>query len=480
MALLDHRGGDARDADAVATHLRRHRLLRRVEHGEFHRLGVPAAELEDVSHLDTAHELQCALAVGRRIALRHPAQVSDLRLRAVAAPVHAGAVELGLVDAAGEIGELRRSCVGDHRHGRTHGAEESRRALERGADLFLGGERQRRGHQRMARGLERVEHVVAAQRECDDIARARSGLAALDHDQLERADERQVQQRRDFLAGGLLGRRGIGHRFGRRGTRREIRHDIRGLDVRGIGATVGHRQQVLAGIRQHVEFLRGRAPDVAGVGFHNPERNAQAREDFRVSDAHVVVLALQVLDAHVEAVRVLHDEFACAHHAEARADLVTELGLDLVEVHRQLPVRTQVLARVESDDLFVRRAVAVVARVAILDAQQLRAHFFPPARLLPQLGRVDARHQHLERAGAVHFLAHDRLDLVQHAHADRQPGVEPLAQRADVARAQQQLVADDFGVGRGFLGGREGELAEAHGHGGRTGRRIMSFPRTRA
>jgi hypothetical protein len=38
----------------------------------------------------------------------------------------------------------------------------------------------------------------------------------------------------------------------------------------------------------------------------------------------------------MEAVGVLHQELARAHDAEARPDLVAELGLDLVVVDRQL------------------------------------------------------------------------------------------------------------------------------------------------
>jgi hypothetical protein len=36
----------------------------------------------------------------------------------------------------------------------------------------------------------------------------------------------------------------------------------------------------------------------------------------------------------MEGVGIFHDEFAPAHHAEARADLVAELHLDLVEIGR--------------------------------------------------------------------------------------------------------------------------------------------------
>ena len=46
----------------------------------------------------------------------------------------------------------------------------------------------------------------------------------------------------------------------------------------------------------------------------------------------------QSSDIGVKAVGVFHDEFAAAHQAETRPDLITKLGLDLVQIERQLAV----------------------------------------------------------------------------------------------------------------------------------------------
>ncbi len=208
--------------------------------------------------------------------------------------------------------------------------------------------------------------------------------------------------------------------------------------------------------------MRAGAADGAGVGGHRAELEAQAREDARVGVVHVAVFALQVLVVGVERVAVLHHELAPAHDAEARAALVAELGLDLVEVHRQAPVALQFRAR-ELGDGFLRGGLEhEIALVAILEAQQLRPVRLPAARLLPQLGGLHHRHAELERAGAVHLLAHDRRHLVQHAHAERQPGVDARGDAPDDAGAQHQAVADDLRFGRAFLLRREKELRSFH------------------
>ena len=116
---------------------------------------------------------------------------------------------------------------------------------------------------------------------------------------------------------------------------------------------------------------------------------------------------MRVLVAGVERVGVLHDELAPAHQAGARPQLVAELGLDLVEVERQLAVAAHVAAHEVDDDLLVRGADDEVAALAILEAQQLRAVLLPAARLLPQLGRDHRGQEHLLGAGAVHLLADD-------------------------------------------------------------------------
>jgi hypothetical protein len=101
--------------------------------------------------------------------------------------------------------------------------------------------------------------------------------------------------------------------------------------------------------------------------------------------------------------------------------------------------------------------------VAVLDPQ----HFGPvgvvAARLAPQVRGLDGGHQQFDRAGPILLLAHHLLDLPEHAQAQRQPGVDAGGGLADEAGAEHQLVADDLGVGRRFLGDGEEVIGKAHG-----------------
>ena len=200
-----------------------------------------------------------------------------------------------------------------------------------------------------------------------------------------------------------------------------------------------------------MKFVRTRAADRAGIGRHSAEAQAETREDAAVGVIHDAVFALQVFEAGVERVAVLHEEFTTAHHAETWADLVAELGLDLIQMNRQLAVALDFLAHKVGDHFFVRRADDEIALVAILETQQFGTVLLATARFLPELKGLHGRHQHFQGAGAVHFVAHDRFNLAQGAQAQRCPGVDARGQAADQPGAQHQLLADDFGVGRGFF-----------------------------
>ena len=63
---------------------------------------------------------------------------------------------------------------------------------------------------------------------------------------------------------------------------------------------------------------------------------------------------------------------------------------------------------------------------------------------------------------AIHLLAHDVLDLAQHAQAQRHPGEQAGRKAPDQAGPQHQLVADDFGIGRDFLERGQPEFRKTH------------------
>ena len=169
--------------------------------------------------------------------------------------------------------------------------------------------------------------------------------------------------------------------------------------------------------------MRCATADGAGISLHSTEIQPHAGENFAVCRVHFVVGLLQGFLRGMERVGVFHQEFARAHDAETRANFVTELGLDLEEVQRQLFVRAQLITNQVGDDFFMRWAENERTLATIDEAQQFRTILFPTTALLPQVSGLNHGHGHLDSTGVVHLFTHDVFDFFQDAHAGRQPGV---------------------------------------------------------
>ena len=211
--------------------------------------------------------------------------------------------------------------------------------------------------------------------------------------------------------------------------------------------------------------MRCRAADVAGVGIDCDMIERAAVEDRAVRHAHLFVDLIERFAIRVKRIRVLHHELAASHETETRTDFVAELGLDLIQIHRQRAVRIDRVAHRVGDDFLGRRRVAELAAVAVFDPQQLLAVDAPAFRFDPQFGRLNRGHRQLDRAGAPHLLAHDGFEFLHGAQAERQVGVDAGRDFADHAGAHHQLLADDVGVRGNFPQRVDEILAPAHGAG---------------
>ena len=271
------------------------------------------------------------------------------------------------------------------------------------------------------------------QRAGGDAERARDGRHG---DQAGRLLEHRLRQ-----PGGQLDRLGVG---------------ARDLDVGGVAGR--ERDRVLARrARRHV-LVRGRPAHHPDVGLDPVPVQPRALEDPVVGADVLPVAHLQALGVAVEGVGVLHDELARPQHRRARARLVALLRLEVVEDLRQVAVRAHDRRHVERDVLLVRHRQHELGAPAVLQLEQLRDRV--AAAALPQLGRVQDRHQHLQPADRVHLLADDLHDVLVHPPARRHPGPEPGAELADHARADEQLVRERLRVGGRLLLGREEVLGE--------------------
>ena len=238
------------------------------------------------------------------------------------------------------------------------------------------------------------------------------------------------------------------------------------IDIRGRHRKVEHVvvaiHRRLAGIRQHDEFVAEIAADRTGLGAHRDRLQPHPCEGPQVSHEHLVVGAARARLVEIERIGILHQEFAAAHHAEARTLLIAELPLDVIEIERQALVRLHIAAEYLGDHFLVGRPVQQFALVAVGDAQHFGAVGIVAAALAPQVGQLQRRHQQFERAGAILFFAHDLLDLLQHAKAQRQPRIDARRLLPHHAGTQHQPMRNNLGLLRVFLQDRQKEPRQSH------------------
>ena len=125
----------------------------------------------------------------------------------------------------------------------------------------------------------------------------------------------------------------------------------------------------LARIGQNDELMAQTAANRAGVGAHWNSLQAHALERAQIGHEHLGVGMLGALGVDVERIGVLHQEFARAHHAKARAHLVAELPLDMIEVERQVFIGAHIAPENLRHHLFIGGAEQHFALMPVLDAQ---------------------------------------------------------------------------------------------------------------
>ena len=450
VVLLDDGSQSTRHAHAVAAHDERLLLAVLVHERGAHGARVLVAKLEHLRHLDAARTLQLQAALRAAVAGLDGDDVGPFVNLEVFAQFSAHIVVAVLV---GAHNPLRHGLQAVRRNdvsllGKAHRAHGTL-VQTVGLHVLVGKQREATGH---ASRLLLVDLVVARHEQHYQLA-----FVVFAGQGLDRGRFGDVQEFGQLSDGVHAGRGNLLH-FGHvvhRGARHALAHLVAG----GVTAVAVHQRR-LARFGKRVELAGYRAADLAGVGLHGTILKPAALANALVGRIHLVVFFLQRLLGIVEAVAILHDELAAAQQAEARANLVAELRLNLIHVQRQLLVRAQLGAHQRRDELLVRGAKAELVVVAIVQAHALGTVRVGAAGFLPQLFGLQHGHADFLRTARVHFLAHDVLDLRQHALAQRQERVDARGRFADEAGAQQQLVTGNLGVGGVFF--QRGSVQGAH------------------
>ena len=435
VVVLLHDGSKrAGHTNAVATHDERLLLAVLVHKGGTHGLGVLGAQLEHLRDLDAAGSRERLAAVRAGIAGNDGDQICPLIDGKVALGAGTGKVIVDLVGTAGPLLGLAQALVA-HQTDALGQVNRSDKALVQtvGLELLI-------NHHAIALakdmlGLAIVELVVTRDNGHDGLA--------LGVDECQRLARTVLGEAKE-LGDGLNGTHTRSLDLGERAVARTLGHNDLGacrLIVGSEAAIVAVDERSLASVGQSHVLDGGIATDLAGVGDNGQSLDVAALANVGIGLLHLVVLLLQALLRSREAVGVLHDELATAHQAKTGTELVAELILDVIKVHWQLLVGTQLIAHQGSHGLLVRGSEHKLAAVAVIKAHKLLAIGIDTAGLTPQLGIDHDGHHELLSTGGIHLVAHDVLDLADRAPSERQIGIQAGGLLADHASAKQQTVA---------------------------------------
>src|SRR5262249_42447718 len=273
-----------------------------------------------------------------------------------------------------------------------------------------------------------------------------------------RVDRQQFRERLDRRRAGRLDLFGTLEPL--RETRRP-RHRLCDLDIgREIAVLAGH-ESVLTRAGRRQEVPRAAAAHDPRLGRHLVELEPAALEDLRIRLAVLAEALVKAGLVAVERVRVLHDELADADQPAAWPGLIAVLGLEVVPGLRQLLVALD-LPRVESERLLVRERKHVMASCAVVELEELRDRVAP--RRLPELCRREHGRKPFLCPDLLELLADDLLDLAMGAPAKGRERPEARGHLPDEPGADEQLVADGLGLGRGVAQGWEKELRSLKDH----------------
>src|SRR5690625_1459188 len=360
---LLHDGGDhTGDSDAVGTHGHALGLTVGAERVELDRVGVLAAELEDVADLDTARGVERALSVWRGVTVSDVGHVDGPVRGEVPASDEVDDVVLGAVGA--------RDPAGAGHDARVH--EVTHLVVEQGARADVTLDQKRVGlevllvqDEDLGRFHGRLQplHVdlaIAGHADGEELPLVGTGLARLDQDVLEGVRLTEVAAQ----VGGVeevdegLDRGGVGgvvfDGLGQSLDRQRLRDGyLHGLDVCGVVRPGTAHEGVLARGGHGQELLGLGAAHGSGGGRDDDVLQAQALEDPHVGGAETLVGGGQPLVVDVEGVGVLHVELAPAQHTSTGAGLVAELLLDLVQPDREVLVGAVLALDQVGEDLLV-------------------------------------------------------------------------------------------------------------------------------
>ena len=332
MVLLDRSSSRAADTDTIATHNQSSFLALVIKHRRIHRFRIFGAQLEHVTNFDSPPDLQLTGAARTIIASNCFTQINKSFNLEITAMIGTSEMEVLLVGTETEIAHHRQVQVGNDPARNTDRSREagwcpgdfSNKRFVSQLDVIAIEE---------VTEFDFVKLMITAQQHSHSLF-----TLILEHEGFNHLLRFLFQESCDVFDAFQMGRRDLTQIHGRSGSFTHRGSQLCFLDIGGVVTTVTGDNGILAGIGKHHELMREAAANSSGIRFYGPELQTAAFKDSSVSLVHFLIRDIGTGIIDIEGISILHDEFPTTHQTKAWADLVTEFGLNLVQVQRQLTI----------------------------------------------------------------------------------------------------------------------------------------------
>ena len=189
--------------------------------------------------------------------------------------------------------------------------------------------------------------------------------------------------------------------------------------------------------------MGGIAADGTAVCFHRPVFQPAAGKDGAVGIVHFLISHIQPSRIGIKGIGIFHDKFPAAHQAKTGSLFIPEFALDLVQVHRQLAVGTQVVPHQRSNQFFVGRSQAELTAMTVFDPEHFFAVDGPAAAFFPDFSRLQNGHHNFLGTLSVHFLPDNGFNLFDASPGQGQVGIQTAGSLAQITGPEHQFVALD-------------------------------------
>ena len=436
--FFTHAGHETAYANAVAAHDGIYTVAFFVIIGHPHGFGVPAAQLEDVAHLNAVLDHQGVLAAFGANAARYGfGRIHISGAGHIPIHIQAGVMIAFLVGAADQIPCAFQRTVIDYGDifGQSHGANGSGYQTDM-IDLYS------RVHFRLEviAQFGFVDLQIPADKDqyigIIGIALVYYGLAAFFGGAVE--ETANLFDGLVFVSGNLLQRRCL--------PAAVVMYDaFRSLHVGPVAAFGAKNDGILADIRQQHELVADFTPHHAGVGGYGyhlgdacPGINALIRP------VAAFIIPLQILLGGVEGISVLHGKFPHPDQSAPSPGLIAEFSLDLINHKRILLVGSGYVHGHMHGGFLMGHAQYHVCAASVFKAQQFLAYAFPTAGGLPETGGHGYGEENLLSVDAVHLLTENRFYFILDALGGRKQRIDAIAYLFDISAAGHQVLALDI------------------------------------